>query len=195
MTLVCNIYTPCYAPMSMRIEAGDKAPDLVLPSIDGTEFEMSAMKGKRVIFTFFRFSTCPFCNIRIDNILKRWGEFHEDTVMVGVFDAKIDELTRRMGKRGIPFTVVADETYQTYLDNGVEKSFARFMLGAMKSPLTMVKATLKGYIPMTLSLSKMSTLPVDMLIDEDGTVVEAHYCKDTVDHLPIDRLIAFSKGS
>ena len=38
---------------------------------------------------------------------------------------------------------------------------------------------------MTLSLSKMSTLPVDMLIDEDGTVA-AHYCKDTVDHLPID---------
>jgi len=179
----------------MRIEAGDKAPDLELPSTAGTNFEMSAMKGKRVILTFFRFSTCPFCNIRIDNILKRWDEFPEDTVMVGVFDAKIDELTKRMGKRDIPFTIVADETYQTYLDNGVKKSFGRFMLGAVKSPLTMVKATLKGYVPMTLSLSKMSTLPVDILIDEDGTVVAAHYCKDTVDHLPIDRLIAFSKGT
>jgi len=43
-------------------------------------------------------------------------------------------------------------------------------------------------------MSKMSTLPVDILIDEDGKVVEAHYCKDTVDHMPIDRMIAFSNG-
>ena len=43
-------------------------------------------------------------------------------------------------------------------------------------------------------LSKMSIIPVDVLIDENGKVVDAHYCKDTVDHLPIDRLISFSKG-
>ena len=33
----------------MRIKAGDQAPQLVLPSIDGTTFEMSAMKGKRAV--------------------------------------------------------------------------------------------------------------------------------------------------
>jgi len=178
----------------MRIKAGDQAPQLVLPSIDGTTFEMSAVKGKRVIFTFFRFSTCPFCNMRIDSIVKRWDEFSDDSVMIGVFDAEIGELTKRMGGREIPFTIVADETYETYLDNGVEKSLGRFMWGAMRSPLTMVRATLRGYVPMTLSMSKMSTLPVDILIDEDGKVVEAHYCKDTVDHMPIDRMIAFSNG-
>ena len=31
-------------------------------------------------------------------------------------------------------------------------------------------------------------------IDENGKVANAHYCKDTVDHIPIDQLIAFSKG-
>ena len=101
LTLVCNIYTPCSAPMSMRIEAGDKAPDLVLPSIDGNGVRDVCDERKRVIFTFFRFSTCPFCNIRIDDIMKRWGEFHEDTVMVGVFDAKIDELTKGEWGRGV----------------------------------------------------------------------------------------------
>ena len=80
------------------------------------------------------------------------------------------------------------------MDNGVEKSLGRFMWGAMRSPLTMIRATLRGYVPMTLSMSKMSTLPVDILIDEDGKVVEAHYCKATVDHMPIDRMIAFSNG-
>tara|TARA_B100000941_G_C28323280_1_gene457658 strand:- start:360 stop:707 length:348 start_codon:yes stop_codon:yes gene_type:complete len=114
--------------------------------------------------------------------------------MVGVFDAKIGELTKRMKKHNAPFSIVADETYQHFKENGVEKSTLRFMRGAMRSPLTMIQATLKGYIPMTLSMSKMSTLPADILIDENGKIVEAHYCKDTVDHLPIDRLISFSKG-
>ena len=177
-----------------KLKVGDSAPNISLPAIDGTKFDMSSVKGKRVIFTFFRFSSCPFCNIRIDRLMKRWDEFPEDTVMVGVFDAQIGELTKRMGKRNIPFTIVADETYEHFEKNGVEKSYPRFMWGAMRSPITMIMATLKGYIPMTLSISKMSTLPADILIDEDGKIVEAHYCKDTVDHISIDRMIAFAKG-
>ncbi len=177
-----------------QLNIGDSAPNISLPAIDGTTFDMSSMKGKRVIFTFFRFSSCPFCNFRIDRLMKRWNEFPEDTVMVGVFDAQIDELSRRMRKRNIPFTIVADETYQNFRENGIEKSFPSFMWGAIRSPITMILATLKGYIPMTLSISKMSTLPADILIDEEGKVVEAHYCKDTADHLPIDRMITFAKG-
>ena len=69
------------------------------------------------------------------------------------------------------------------------------MLGAFKSPFTLLQATLRGYVPLTLSLSKFSTIPVDVLIDETGTVVEAHYCKDTADHMSIDKMIAFSNGS
>ena len=81
-----------------QLKVGDDAPQFTLPAIDGTTFDMSAMKGKRVILTFFRFSSCPFCNIRIHNIVNRWDEFGDDTVMVGVFDAKIGELTKRMKK-------------------------------------------------------------------------------------------------
>ena len=32
-------------------------------------------------------------------------------------------------------------------------------------------------------------------IDEEGNVIEAHYCKDTADHIPLDRMIAFSNGA
>jgi len=54
---------------------------------------------------------------------------------------------------------------------------------------------LRGYVPLTMSLSKLSTIPVDVLIDENGTVVEAHYCKDTADHMSLDKMIAFSNGT
>ena len=177
-----------------KLKIGDPAPDISLPAIDGTTFEMSSMKGRRVIFTFFRFSSCPFCNIRINRIMKRWDEFPEDTVMVGVFDAEVSDLAKRMAKHNPKFTIVADESYQHFLAHGVEKSTTRVMLAPLRAPLTTLEAILRGYIPMTMSMSKMSTIPVDVLIDEEGKVVEAHYCRDTVDHLPIDRLISFAKG-
>ena len=131
--------------------------------------------------------------MRIRKIKQRWQEFSEDTVMVGVFDAGIDELRKRMKKHDAPFTIVADETYAHFERNGVSKSFGKFMWGAAKSPLTLLQATLRGYVPLTMSISKLSTIPADILIDEHGKIVEAHYCKDTADHLPIDRMIAFSK--
>ena len=177
-----------------KLSVGDIMPVFSLPALDGSQFDLSDVRGKRVIFTFFRFSSCPFCNVRIDRIVKRWGEFADDTVMVGVFDADIGDLSKRMGKRDIPFTILADGDYELFARHGVEKSFFRFMWGALRSPMTFLRASLNGYFPMTLSISKMSTIPVDILIGEDGKVVEAHYCKDTADHLPVDKLIRFSKG-
>ena len=181
--------------MGARIQVGQEAPQFSLPSIDGRQISLDQFKGQRIIFTFFRFASCPFCNIRIDRLAKRWSEFPEGTVMIGVFDAHIDELRKRIGKREVPFILVADSTYEHFERHGVAKSFGRFMWGALRSPLTFMSATLKGYFPRTLSLSRMSTIPVDLLIDEDGRVVEAHYCKDTVDHIPIDRMVAFAHGA
>lgn len=178
-----------------QIVTGDTAPQFTLPAIDGSTFNMADMKGKRVILTFFRFSTCPLCNMRIRRIVQRWNEFSKDAVMVAVFDAKVGDLQKRMKKHDAQFVVVADETYEQFNKNGVKKSFFKFMWGAMRSPLTLLQATLRGYVPLTLSISKLSTIPVDILIDEDGKVVEAHYCKDTADHLSLDRMIAFSNGA
>ena len=174
---------------------GDDAPSIVLPATDGSTFDLLTYKGKRVILTFFRFDSCPFCNLRIHRLVKRWGEFPEDTVMVGIFDASISNLSKRMKKHKVPFTLVADETYEHFLSNGVRKSFLRVMLAPLRAPLTFLETLVKGYVPLTLSPAKLSTLPVDILIGADGKIVEAHYCKDTVDHMPIDKMVLFAQGN
>ena len=115
--------------------------------------------------------------------------------MVGIFDAKLSALKKRMKKHKVPFTLVADETYEHFLNNGVKKSFFRVMFAPLRAPLTFLETVFRGYLPMTLSISKLSTLPVDILIDENGKIVEAHYCRDTVDHLPIEKMVDFAKGN
>ena len=167
-------------------------PNIILPSIDGNVFDISSVKGKRIILTFFRFESCPFCNIRINRIIKRWSEFSEDTVMIGVFDANINKLKRAMKKHNPPFIILADEKYTLFKKYDVEKSIFKVLIAPIRAPITTLQAILNGYIPKTLSMSKMSTIPVDILIDEKGIVARSHYCKDTVDHIPLDDLIEFS---
>jgi peroxiredoxin len=49
--------------------------------------------------------------IRINKIIKRWDEFNEDTVMIGIFDATVDKLAKSMEKYNPPFNILADEKY------------------------------------------------------------------------------------
>ncbi len=177
-----------------RLQAGELVADFTLPSISGSMFNMSETRGKKVILTYFRFSSCPFCNLRISQLISRWDEFSNDIIMVGIFDAKIDDLKKRMKHHNAPFSILADENYELFTKHSVQKSFVRFMLGTFSAPFTLLRATMKGYFPKTLSISKLSTIPVDILIDENGKVVKAHYCKNTSDHLSIDEMISFSNS-
>ena len=176
-----------------QLSTGDKAPAIVLPAIDGSTLDMSNLREKSH-FTFFRFSTCPLCNMRIRKIKQRWNEFSSDTVMVGVFDADIDDLRKRMRKHDAPFTIVADESYGAFESNGVSKSFGKFMWGAAKSPLTLLLATMRGYVPLTMSIANS---PPYRLTSSSTKVAMLwrHYCKDTADHMSLDKMIAFSNGT
>ena len=120
------------------------------------------------------------------------GEFADDTVMVGVFDADIGDLRKRMGN-----VASRSQYWQMGIMNCLPRQWRSPSSDSClepSDPFDIFTAMLKGYFPMTLSISKMSTIPVDILIGEDGKIVEAHYCQDTSDHLPVDRLIRFSKG-
>ena len=48
-----------------------------------------------------------------------------------------------------------------------------------------------GFLPTELPHGYMSTIPVDVLIDENGTVQRVLYGKDTGDHIPIKEIIEF----
>ena len=93
------------------LSTGDPAPQFSLPAIDGSTFNMADTKGKRVILTFFRFSSCPLCNMRIRRIIQRWDEFSEDGH--GRSDAKIE-----MKKHNAEFILNKN--------HGVKKSFFKF---------------------------------------------------------------------
>jgi len=175
----------------MRIKPSEKLTNIKLPAIDGTIFETERIIGRPLLLSFFRFASCPFCNLRIHELTKRFDEFGDDFTIVAIFDSPLDNLKRYAERHKSPFPILADEKNEYYKKYAIEYS----VIGMLKGPVfrlpTLLKGLFKGYIPIRLK-GRMTTMPADFLVDKNGIIQTAYYGKDEGDHLPFDVVKAFS---
>ena len=59
----------------MKINKGDKLDEITLPDKEGNTFNLSQTLGKKVLLTFYRIAGCSFCNLRLNEISKKFGKF------------------------------------------------------------------------------------------------------------------------
>ena len=175
----------------MRLKSGVKAKNISLPAIDGSMFETESAKGKPIMLSFFRFASCPFCNLRVNELVRRFDEFGNDFTIIAVFDSPLDNLTRHAEGHKAPFPILADEDNKYYREYGIEHSVLGMLKGIFLRMPTLLKGMFKGYIPTTIKGS-MTTMPADFLIDREGIIQVAYYGRDDGDHLPFDTVKEFS---
>lgn len=176
----------------MKINIGDQLENIQLPTLDGEDFNTNSTKGKKVLLTFYRFASCPMCNLRINSIMKRYDELGDNFTMVAIFNSSVENLKRFTAKHQAPFPILADENYDVFKKYEVKNSLFRFLVSQiMRGPLIW-KAMFKGYIPWAIK-GHIDILPVDVLIDEEGIVRDVKYGKDIADHIPLNSIISFSK--
>ena len=175
----------------MRLKSGVKAKTIRLPAIDGSMFETESAKGKPIMLSFFRFASCPFCNLRVNELVRRFDEFGNDFTIIAVFDSPLDNLTRHAEGHKAPFPILADEDNKYYREYGIEHSVLGMLKGIFLRMPTLLKGMFKGYIPTTIKGS-MTTMPADFLIDRAGIIQVAYYGRDDGDHLPFDTVKEFS---
>jgi len=175
----------------MRLNPGSKAAHIELPAIDGSRFDSNSLKGKPYLLSFYRFATCPFCNLRVHELVKRFSDFGEDFTVVAIFDSPLDHLIRHAEGHEAPFPVLADEKNQYYRAYGIEHSLMGVFRGLIVRMPTLIKEMLRGYIPTSFKGS-LTTMPAAFLIDREGVIQVAYYGKDEGDHLPLERITAFA---
>lgn len=175
----------------MKLKSGEHFKHIELPSIDGTIFNTDMIEGKPFMLCFLRFASCPFCNLRVNQLVKRFDEFGDDFTIVVIFDSSLDNLIEHNEGHKAPFAILADETNKYYTEYAIEHS----MLGVLKGMIfrfpTLLKGLLKGYLPLKIKGS-ITTMPADFLIDRDGIIQNAYYGKDEGDHLSFDVVKEFS---
>lgn len=176
----------------MKRKVNDAVTALSLPAIDGTTFDLDSLKGRRYMLSFFRFASCPFCNLRINELVFRFAELGAGFTIVAIFDSPLDNLQRHADKHQAPFPILADESNKYYREYGVERSLLGFFKGMLfRFPKLLHGMLGKRYLPLILK-GNLLTMPLDMLVDEKGIIQVAYYGKDEGDHLPFAQIKAFS---
>lgn len=176
----------------MKLRSGDTPPDFVLPAIDGENFRLSSMREKPYLLSFLRFASCPFCNLRVHELVTRYQELGAGFTVIAVFDSPIDNLRKHVDRHQAPFPILADSGNKIHHRYGVEHSLAGVLKGMIIRLPTLLRGMLgKGYIPLVFKGS-LTTMPADFLVGPDGKISTAYYGQDEGDHLSFEQIKAFA---
>jgi thioredoxin-dependent peroxiredoxin len=170
----------------MRLKPGDQAIPFSVENLEGQTLSLEQFAGKPLLLMFYRYASCPMCNLRLRDFAQHFPRLHERGLeVVAFFHSPARSIRANAGKRHYPFYLVADPGFKVYRSYGVETSWLRFLL-SMALPsfyVDWVRAMRYGiWGGVDWQMGKM---PADFLIGPDGRILKAHYGREMGDHLPV----------
>ena len=170
-----------------KIIAGQPIPEFSVEDIKGKVQTQQNYIGQKWMLSFFRYASCPACNLRIHELTKVYDELQEKGLSIlAVFESPKESISQYVGKNDLPFPIIPDPDRNLYKQFGVDSSWIKFVLGAP----TVMKALLNGIFPGKME-GDLAMVPADFLIDEDGSIHTAYYGKNIGDHIPIEQIKSF----
>lgn len=83
----------------MRLQAGQPAPDFLRPDIDGGTIRLNDYCGRFLLLSFYRYASCPFCNLRVHELLQHLPELEKRGLsLIGVFQSAREAIMDHVGK-------------------------------------------------------------------------------------------------
>ena len=173
--------------MSVQLDMGDTPPPLSLYDYKGNLHQLSDYLGQPLLLTFYRFAACPLCSVRLHQLIVLYPQFHTKGLQVlGVLRSTKEEIKRHLGKRNLPFILMADEAAHYYRTYGLPvNDFDQLFppdKADQQSPI------LSG---LNRRQAEVRQLPADFLIRPDGIIHTAYYGMRRDDHIPVDRIQEF----
>lgn len=172
----------------MRLKAGENAPHFRIDDLDAGIFDMISARDKPLLLSFFRYASCPLCNLRVHELITKQELFKERLQIVMVFQSPKEKIEQYVGKQDIPYRVLPNPQRHLYVRYGVEASWQAFMKAwVMKLPQVFSALLKHGYRPGSVE-GEMHRVPADFVIAPDGVILRAFYGVDIGDHLPIHEI-------
>lgn len=166
----------------MELMQGQQAPLFAMEDVFGNKVNLQDYAGHNIMVSFYRFSSCPFCHLRIQRILGQYQKFADNGLkMISFWQSPKASILEHVGRQQLPFPLIPDPAKQIYQLYHVEKSW----LGALKvmgEPGLMRKALQGGFNPAKAD-GDLNQLPADFLIGPDLTIRQAYYGQHIGDHI------------
>ncbi|KAA3647018.1 MAG: AhpC/TSA family protein [Chloroflexi bacterium] len=175
----------------MRLSIGDFAPAFEVEDIFGKPIRLQDYRGKKLLLSFYRYASCPLCNLRVQELIQRYSLYEEKGLYVlAFFQSPVESIRRYVGKQDAPFPIIADPQRDIYKRYGVESSVLGTVVAGFEWNPRMRAAHKAGY-----NYGKMEgnilLVPADFLIGEGLTIETAFYGKDIGDHMPFETIEAY----
>jgi peroxiredoxin len=178
----------------MKLQKGDDALDFTVLDMYGKETQLSSFKGRKIVLSFYRNAGCPFCNRRVHQLISRKSRLlTSDTQLIFLFESSNKKLQESAFLQEVsPYPLIGNSDRSIFAQYHVEKS----LLGVLKTPfMSSFFKALRDTRPLNLPADKeasSSQMPADFFIDENFTIVRAHYGAHMDDHVSLEDLMAFA---
>lgn len=171
----------------MRLRTGNPAPPIKTIDMDGRSIQLADFCGQKLLLAFFRYASCPLCNLRISQLIRHQPELQTHGLhILAIFQSPLERLQQYAGRQRAPFPVIADPDGRLYRLYGVESSWVGFLRGSLRVG-ALATAAARGFLPGPMDGDK-ARIPADFLIGPDLVIQTAYYGTDIGDHLPLPNI-------
>jgi len=174
----------------MKLRDGQAAIDFEVKDVDGNQLVLSDYSDQPILLSFYRYASCPLCNIRLSELIKRYPQYKDaGLVVIAFFQSPLENIRKYVtSKQTPPFPIVADPFHNIYQLYGVTSSRWGYIKGLFRLH-RFIKAFRHGFWLGKME-NKFSLIPADFLI-RDSTVIKAYYGTNIGDHIPFSEIENF----
>lgn len=173
----------------MRLRTGENAPDFQVQNMEGVRVTLSTPRKKLLMLSFFRYASCPLCNLRVHELIKNHDLFRERVDVVAIFQSPAEKIRQYVGKQDIPFAIIPDPDKELYRLYRVESSWLGFLKAWSVTIHKVFDAVIAHrFLPGSVE-NELHRIPADFIIAPDNRILRSYYGKDIGDHLPLSEIL------
>lgn len=172
----------------MRLKENEIAPKFCVKDMNGIDFDLLTPREKPLLLAFFRYASCPLCNLRVHELIENYDELKEKIEIVLIFQSPKDKIEKYVGKQDIPYRVLPNSSKSLYHLYGVENSWLGFAKAwTIEIKKVFIALFKRHYLPGSVE-GEIHRIPADFIVNTDNKILKAYYGKDIGDHLPLSEL-------
>jgi peroxiredoxin Q/BCP len=122
---------------TVRLEAGELAPDFTLPDQNGRSLTLSALRGRKVILYFYGEAGTPACTAQACDFEESLGTLETAGYsVVGVSRDELPAIEKMAADQGLTFPLLSDPTrkvHDLYGTFGEKKLYGRVVHGVIRA--------------------------------------------------------------
>jgi peroxiredoxin len=172
----------------MRLKENEIAPHFCVKDMNETDFDLATPRTKPLLIAFFRYASCPLCNLRVHELIENYDELKGKLDIVLIFQSPSNKIEKYVGKQDIPYPLLPNPSKNLYHLYGVESSWLGFAKAwTVKIKQVFVAVLQNRYLPGSVE-GEIHRIPADFIVDVDNKILKAYYGKDIGDHLPLNEI-------